>query len=71
MHILTDGDKITQVITNLLDNAIKYGKEDGLIQISCRKKGKKANISIFNEGSNIDEEDIKHIWERFYKVDKS
>jgi len=55
----------------LLDNAIKYGKEDGLIQISCRKKGKKANISIFNEGSNIDEEDTKHIWERFYKVDKS
>ncbi len=71
LWVLTDGDKITQVITNLLDNAIKYGKEDGLIQISCRKKGKKANISIFNEGSNIDEEDIKHIWERFYKVDKS
>jgi len=71
LWVLTDEDKITQVVTNLLDNAIKYGKEDGLIKISCRKKGKKANISIFNEGSNIDEEDIKHIWERFYKVDKS
>ncbi len=71
LWVLTDADKITQVVTNLLDNAIKYGKEDGLIQISCRKKGKKANISIFNEGANIDKEDIKHIWERFYKVDKS
>ena len=71
LWVLTDEDKITQVVTNLLDNAIKYGKEDGLIKISCRKKGKKANISIFNEGPNIDEEDIKHIWERFYKGDKS
>ncbi|WP_346937143.1 HAMP domain-containing sensor histidine kinase [Clostridium sp.] len=71
LWVLTDEDKITQVVANLLDNAIKYGKEDGLIKISCRKKGKKANISIFNEGPNIDEEDIRHIWERFYKGDKS
>lgn len=68
---LTDEDKIIQVVTNLLDNAIKYGKDDGLINISCRKKGKKAYISIFNEGPTIDEEDIKHVWERFYKGDKS
>lgn len=71
LWVLTDEDKIIQVVTNLLDNAIKYGKDDGLINISCRKKGKKAYISIFNEGPTIDEEDIKHVWERFYKGDKS
>lgn len=71
LWVITDEDKIIQVVTNLLDNAIKYGKDDGLIKISCRKKGKKAHISIFNEGPTIDEEDIKHIWERFYKGDKS
>jgi len=71
LWVLTDEDKIIQVVTNLLDNAIKYGKEDGLIKISCRKKGKKANISILDEGPTIAEEDIKHIWERFYKGDKS
>jgi len=71
LWVLTDEDKIIQVVTNLLDNAIKYGKDDGLINISCRKKGKKAHISIFNEGPTIDEEDIKHVWERFYKGDKS
>ena len=71
LWVLTDEDKTIQVVTNLLDNAIKYGKDDGLINISCRKKGKKAHISIFNEGPTIDEEDIKHVWERFYKGDKS
>lgn len=71
LWVLTDEDKIIQVVTNLLDNAIKYGKDDGLINISCRKKGRKAYISIFNEGPTIDEEDIKHVWERFYKGDKS
>lgn len=71
LWVLTDEDKTIQVVTNLLDNAIKYGKDDGLINISCRKKGRKAHISIFNEGPTIDEEDIKHVWERFYKGDKS
>lgn len=66
-----DEDKIIQVVTNLLDNAIKYGIEGGAIKISSEGKGKKACISIFNEGLPIDEADIKHIWDRFYKVDKS
>lgn len=69
--VLADEDKIMQVITNLLDNAIKYADDGGLITISCKSKGKKAYISIFNEGPLIPEEDIKYIWDRFYKVDKS
>lgn len=68
---MADEDKIMQVITNLLDNAIKYADEGGLVTISCRSKGKKAFVSIFNEGPAIPEEDIKHIWDRFYKGDKS
>lgn len=69
--VLSDEDKMIQVVTNLLDNAIKYGDEGGLIKISCKSKGKKAFISFFNEGPRIIEEDIKHIWDRFYKGDKS
>ncbi|WP_017414773.1 sensor histidine kinase [Clostridium tunisiense] len=68
---MADEDKIMQVITNLLDNAIKYADEGGLVTISCKSKGKKAFISIFNEGPAIQEEDIKYIWDRFYKGDKS
>lgn len=69
--VLCDEDKIIQVVTNLLDNAIKYGNEGGNIKISSEVRGKKACISIFNEGPKIEDEDIKHIWDRFYKVDKS
>lgn len=69
--VLADDDKITQVVTNLLDNAIKYGDADGEIKISSSTKGKKAYITIYNKGPRIDERDIKHIWDRFYKVDKS
>lgn len=69
--VLADDDKITQVVMNLLDNAIKYGDADGEIKISSSTKGKKAYITIYDKGPKIDETDIRHIWDRFYKVDKS
>lgn len=71
LTVMCDEDKIIQVVTNLLDNAIKYGNEGGVIKISSEGIGKKACISMFNEGSQIADEDIKHIWDRFYKGDKS
>lgn len=71
LYVYGDKDRITQVVTNLLDNAIKYVKEGGTVNISTRTKGNKAQISIYNNGNNIPEEDIKHIWDRFYKGDKS
>lgn len=69
--VLADRDRIIQVVTNLIDNAIKYVGEGGTIRISSRTKGNKALVSVFNDGPAISEEDIKHIWDRFYKADKS
>ncbi|MBU3110637.1 sensor histidine kinase [Clostridium lacusfryxellense] len=66
-----DTDRLVQVITNLLDNAIKYVNEGAKIKISSKTKGKKAFISVFNVGPQIAEEDLSHIWDRFYKADKS
>jgi len=66
-----DRDRIIQVLTNLLDNAIKYVNEGGNIIITSKAKGEKVYVSIFNDGPNISKEDEKHIWERFYKSDKS
>lgn len=71
LYVLADEDKIMQVLTNLLDNAIKYANEEGVVTITCKPKGKKAYIEIYNEGPAIDGEDIVHIWDRFYKGDKS
>lgn len=66
-----DQDRIFQVIINLLDNAIKHSDEGALIIISCKTKAGKAYISIENKGKHISEDELKNIWERFYRGDKS
>lgn len=66
-----DRDRILQVITNLLENAIKYSNDNGQIEVNITNKGDKIFVSIFNSGEIISEEDINHIWDRFYKSDKS
>lgn len=71
LYVMGDRDRIIQVITNLLDNAIKYVNDSGNIKITTKVKGEKVLFSIFNDGPSIDPEDLKHIWERFYKSDKS
>lgn len=71
LYVAADKDRITQVITNLIDNAIKYGAEGGNVRISTKSKGDKALVAIFNEGPCIPKEDLKNIWNRFYKADKS
>ena len=71
LFVAGDKDRLVQVITNLLDNAIKYVNEGGKIKISSKTKGKKAFISVLNEGPLIAEEDLLHIWDRFYKADKA
>lgn len=71
LFVAGDKDRLVQVVTNLLDNSIKYVNTGGKIKISSKTKGKKAFISVFNDGPKIAEEDLLHIWDRFYKADKA
>lgn len=71
IYVMGDRDRLIQVITNILDNSLKYVPNDGNIGIATKIKGKKVNVCIFNDGPIIQEENIRHIWERFYKDDKS
>lgn len=71
LPIIADRDKLVQVITNLVENAIKYGEDGGVIKIQTYVKGDKGFVSIFNSGPNIPKDEINNIWERFYKIDKS
>lgn len=71
LYAYADRDRIIQVVTNLIDNAIKYVNDKGKIRVVTKTKGDKVLVSIFNSGPKIPEEDKKHIWERFYKSDKS
>lgn len=66
-----DRDAITRVITNILDNAIKFSDPCGHLDISAITRDGKAYVAIANEGIGIDPEDINHIFDRFYKTDKS
>lgn len=66
-----DKDSIKRVLINLIDNAIKFTPEGGDISVSTQCKDKKVYVSIKNSGEGIPKEDLRHIWERFYKTDKS
>lgn len=66
-----DEDRIEQVIYNLLDNAIRYSPEGGEINISSSLIDDKVWVDIADSGPGIPSQDLQHIWERFYRVDKS
>lgn len=66
-----DEDLLSQVWTNLIHNAVKFVAVGGLIRVRVVSNGEEAIARISNNGANIPEEDQSHIFERFYKADKS
>lgn len=66
-----DADMINQVFYNLIDNAVKFTEHGGEIVVSVKTDGDNVVVKIKNTGQCISPEDIDHIFERFYKVDKS
>ena len=68
---LGDPDAITQVVYNLLDNAVKFSKEGSQIGLSLWKDDTKAYVSVRNRGATIPEAEIPLIFERFHKSDRS
>ncbi|MGE4283782.1 MAG: ATP-binding protein [Clostridia bacterium] len=70
-YVAADMDSIQRVIMNLLDNAIKFTESKGTIEINIESKGNKIYISMKDNGIGIQEQELKYIWDRFYKTDKS
>ena len=66
-----DGQRLRQLILNLVDNAHKYTDENTTITIQLKKLRSTARIKIIDNGEGISTEDKKHLFDRFYRVDKS
>ncbi len=71
ISINADKDLMHQVIYNLVDNAIKFTNEGGKISFKLAKENHKTVFVLTNSGAGIPQKDIKFVFERFYKVDKS
>ncbi|AGK71236.1 histidine kinase [Streptococcus cristatus] len=66
-----DTDKMTQVIDNIMNNAIKYSPDGGTITVSVRTTDVQLILSISDEGLGIPKQDLPKIFDRFYRVDKA
>lgn len=71
LYVFADVDKIQQVLYNLIDNAIKFSHSNSVIKLETSEKRKRILVSVKDSGIGIPKEDLKMIWDRFYKSDSS
>ncbi len=64
-------DELTQVLANLLQNAVRYTPPEGRVRVIADHDGRLARVRIANTGPGIPAEDLPRVWERFYRVEKS
>ena len=71
LHMEGDAARIHQLVSLLVDNAVKYTPEGGKIHIFWRKNGKKAEFSVQNTCDTLPEGDLNRLFDRFYRADVS
>ena len=69
--VRADGQRIGQVMTNLVENAVKYGNENGNVWVDFEEDKNAWKVSIKDDGQGIASEHLNRIFERFYRVDKA
>jgi two-component system, OmpR family, sensor histidine kinase BaeS len=71
LRAVANADHVAQVLANLLQNAVRYTPEGGRVVVSARGSRSDVLVSVANTGAGIPAEDLPHVFERFYRVDKS
>ena len=71
IYVWADEFKVEQVVRNYVNNALNHVDGEKVIEIKITQENDTAKITVFNTGTPIPEEDLPHIWEKFYKVDKA
>lgn len=69
VYARADESYYIRLLVNLLENAVYYGKENGMVKVTLAKNGKMIEGIVEDNGIGISEEDLVHIWERFYRAD--
>jgi two-component system phosphate regulon sensor histidine kinase PhoR len=69
--VVADPAKLHDIIRNLIENAVSYTPEDGLIEVTTRVVGEQFEITVSDTGPGLPEQDLTRVFERFYRVDKS
>jgi two-component system sensor histidine kinase BaeS len=67
--VVGDPDRLTQVVVNLLDNALKFCNPGGEVRLTSARQGDSAVIEVYNSGAGIAPEDLPHVFDRFYRSD--
>jgi len=71
LMMMTDPDRLTQILNNLVSNALRYGKKGGVISIFCKVQQGYAEISVKDDGAGLPQSAIPHLFERFYRHEKA
>ncbi|WP_280771244.1 cell wall metabolism sensor histidine kinase WalK [Salipaludibacillus daqingensis] len=69
--VMGDRDKLTQLLDNIVSNAVKYSPEGGTITCTLKTEKERIVISVKDEGVGIPKDNIPHVFDRFYRVDKA
>ena len=70
-EFLGDGDRLAQVITNLIDNAIQHTPAGGRVLVRAGHSGEQVEVAVVDSGEGIPPQELERIFERFYQLDKS
>lgn len=71
VYVWADEFKVEQVIRNYVSNAFHHAGFEKVIEVKISRQDERAKVTVFNTGMPIPQEDIGHIWDKFYKVDKA
>lgn len=71
LYVNGNAESLIRLFINLIENSIRYGRDNGFVKISLVREGELIRGTIEDNGIGMKEEDLKHIWERFYRAETS